>query len=148
MDNAQLMTELEREYNIELKKIQDKIKLLMQEAIEETVYGYSDYLKTWYDRTNDFKNSVDVKIDKDGSMLVYINTDKLNYNSYVNFIDTGTDVSTIVPWLLEEGHHSGDKSDLYHNYNGRGYLENAYEKIKREFPELELEIINEKPDWI
>jgi hypothetical protein len=143
-----MWSEIERQYKNELKKISDRIVKIFQEAIQEAIYNESNSQMTWWNRSNDLKDSVSAKIDNDGKLLVYINTDKLNYYSYVNFEKTDKETSEIVPWLLEHGHHGSYGKGMYKNYEGRNYLELAYEKIKNEFPELELEIIDEMPKWI
>ena len=143
-----LMAEIQSQYIDSLQSIADRVKQLFQEAIQETIYDYTDFLMTgWYQRTHNFENAVDTKLNIDGSLLVYIDTSKLNYYSYVNYERTDNNVSDIVPWLLEEGHHSGNSNDLYHNYNGRGYLENALAKIHSEYPTLILTIVNEQPQF-
>lgn len=144
----ELWAEIESQYKDELRKISDRVVQLMQEAIQETVYDVSDPNMTWYERTESFKNAVDVKFDNDGDLIVYINTSRLNLYSWVNFKQTENESSEIVPWLLEEGHHGQNGYGMYRNYSGRHYLEVAQEKISREFPELDIQIINEQPEWI
>jgi len=149
MDEDELFGSIAGQYQISLNGIAEEIKLLFQEAIQESIYDVSDPIRTgWYPRTDDFKNSVDVLVDISGELFVYIDASKLNYYSVVNYSKTNKNVSDIVPWLLEEGHHNGSLNDLYHNYEGRGYLENAYEKILSAFPGLLVTIINEEPDSI
>ena len=147
MDDLQI--EFQKQIDEYLESIKDKIIELMQEAIEESVYDISNPNITWYERTDNFKNAVDIVFEGD-NLIVYINTDKLNYYSYISFQKTDNDVSSIVPWLLEEGHYSDKQNQygLYKEYSGRHYLELAQEKIHNEFPELQLTIINEEPEWI
>ena len=148
MNEYELWAEIESHYKEEMRKISDRVVQLMQEAIQETIYDVSDPFITMWERTNDFKNSVDVRYEEDGSLIVYINTDKLNYFSYVDYKKTDKEISGILPWLLEEGHSGNYGSGLYRKYPARHYLELAQEKIKQEFPELEIQIINEQPEWI
>ena len=149
MDEDELFGNIADQYQVSLNGIAEEVKILFQEAIQESIYDVSDPIRRgWYQRTNDFENSVDVLIDINGELFVYIDTSKLNYFSVVNYSQTNKNVSDIVPWLLEEGHHNGSLNDLYHNYDKRGYLENAEEKILSAFPGLVVTIINEEPDGI
>jgi|GEM_PF-1548830 len=149
MDEDELFGNIAGQYQINLASISEEIKQLFEEAIQESIYDVSDPVRTgWYQRTDDFKNSVDVLLDINGQLFVYIDTSKLNYYSVVNYSKTNKNVSDIVPWLLEEGHHNGSLNDLYHNYDKRGYLENAEEKILSAFPGLIVTIVNEEPDRI
>jgi hypothetical protein len=146
MDEDELFENIAGQYQTSLNGIAEEVKMLFQEAIQESIYDVSDPIRTgWYQRTNDFENSVDILFDINGGLFVYIDTAKLKYYSVVNYSKTKNNVSDIVPWLLEEGHHNGSLNDLYHNYEGRGYLENAYEKIISAFPGLLMTIINEEP---
>jgi len=149
MDEDELWESIAGQYQVNLNGIAEEIKLLFQEAIQETIYDVSDPIRTgWYPRTDNFKKSVEVGFDELGNLFIYIDTSQLNYYSVVNYSQTNKNVSDIVPWLLEEGHHNGSLNDLYHNYDKREYLENAYEKIQSAFPDLLLTIINIEPDRI
>jgi hypothetical protein len=141
-----------------LSGISGEISNLFKEAIEESVYNASDGLntdfklegETWWERSEDFLNAVDITYDDNGSLIIFVNTDKLDYYSYVAFTKTEKNASEIVPWLLEEGHSSSKSNQygMYSDYKGRHYLELAKQKVQEEFPGLLIEIINEEPDHI
>jgi len=146
------MNDINAEFQLQmemyLEGIAVEMKTLFQDAIRETVYDVSNPDITWYQRTEDFVNAVDTEFKDDGSLLVFINTDKLNYYSWVNFQQTDKNMSSAVGWFIEEGHNGGYGYGMYKDYSPRKFLESAYEKINNRYPDLQLEIINEAPDWV
>lgn len=140
--------EFELQMKLYLEGIANESKILFQDAIRETVYDISNPDITWYQRTEDFVDAVDAKFEDDGSLLVFINTDKLNYYSWANFQQTDKNVSSAVGWFIEEGHNGGYGYGMYKDYSPRKFLESAYGKIHSKYPDLLLEIINDKPDWV
>ena len=142
-EEMELQEEIQRCKLEYLTQIKNRLIELFQEAIQEKIYDISNPDMTWWQRTNDFINSIDFKFESNDSALVYVNVDKLNYFSYVNFQETSNDVSDEIPLLLEFGHHS-DKSNqygMYKDYSGRYYLETALLKMQSEYPDLKFEIV-------
>lgn len=126
-----------------LISIQNRVQELFKDAIQESVYDVSNNTMTWWERTENFKNAVNLQYDSDGALIVYVDTNQLDYYSYVSFQKTDVEVSNFLPMWLEEG-HSSDKTNqygMYAEYTGRQYLELAKEKINNEFPDLKIEIL-------
>jgi len=133
-----LRAEFQAQVEMYLKSIQSRVEALFKQGIDESIYQY--YTPVEYKRSYMFLNSVKAHIDlATGKMYVYsdINT---GYYSAV----TGEDVSdSISTWLQRTGHYDGKGSGQYHSYQKRGYLQRCYELIHNEFPDLEVEIIEE-----
>jgi hypothetical protein len=141
-----LQNQFKEQINEYLHEIQDRIVELFKDSIQEAVYDISDTQMTWWERTEDFKNSVSIQYDSEGALVVYVDTDKLDYYSYINFQKTDIEVSDSLPMWLEDGHNSDKPNQygMYANYNGRNYLELAYEKINSEFPDLQVQILKDE----
>lgn len=126
----------------ELNRISERIKAIFIECIEQEIYDR--YTPSWYDRTYQLKNNVEIEIN-DGSILVYVNPDNMDYYSAYN---RERDVTEAVPWFLTQGHKDNTGiNNWFHNYPKSNYLEVAKERIQNELG-LECEIINEKPSWV
>jgi hypothetical protein len=133
-----LWSQIESQYQSELNKIGDRVVQLFKQAIEEKIYNY--YEPTVYERTYMFLESVKYHYNwQDGSLFVFsdINT------GYYSVVDGSDQTQNISKWL-EYGHNDGRGNGQYHNYEGRGYLERAYELIKNEYPNLEVKIISDE----
>lgn len=150
--NQDISDEIDRMIELEVESMKKECIKLFQEAIQEEVYDVTDAIKSsnngnkpdYFPRSYLLKQAVNCEMIDMDSMIVQINTDKIAYNSYVNFRDTGKGVSKNVPWLIYHGHnYNGAKNQygLYKNYAGRDYLQSAYNKIKAKFPEFEISII-------
>jgi hypothetical protein len=127
-----------------LNTIKNRIVDIFKESIQESVYDVSESNGiTWYERTEGFKNSVDIKWSGD-DLLAYINTDMLNdYYSWINFNKTDNKVGQYLGEFLEEGHHGENGFGMYRDYEARHFLELAHYKIQNEFPGLEIRIIKD-----
>lgn len=138
------LKEFEKELEEELKKylnnIKEDIKKIFQQAIQDKVYDY--YQTNTYRRSGELRDSVAVEI-KNNTIYVYNDVNDMWYESAVD----GRNVTNIVPWLVNEGHSDGVGDNQYHNFEGRHYLEEAYEKIKKKYPDLDIEIVNDKPPY-
>ena len=141
-EERELLEEIQRVQKEYLDEIKGRLVELLQEAIQEKVYDVSDNSMTWWDRTDAFKNSVDVKFEGDNGLFIYPNTNKMEYYSYTAFQKTNNNVSEHIPELLEYGHHSSKPNQygMYRDYSAREYLETAINKMKSEFPDLQFEI--------
>ena len=142
-EERELLEEILRVQKEYLDEIKSRLVELLQEAIQEKVYDISDTTITWWDRTNAFKNSVDVKFEGDNGLFIYPNTEKMEYYSYTSFQKTDNNVSDHIAELLEYGHHSSKPNQygMYRDYSAREYLETAVSKMESEFPDLQFEIV-------
>lgn len=124
----------------EAVKIEKRAKEIFIECIHE--YLYDRYEPTWYDRTFQLEDSVTTEI-QGYSILVYIDTDKLDYFSAY---DRNRNVSIAVPfWLTATGHHDDTGiNNWFHNYPASDFLEVAFERISKELG-VKCEMILKKP---
>jgi len=122
--------------NIDLSEMKDELINLFKEALETTVY--SAYSPSFYERTYTLLNSVRVTEDAVTGNLYVFSDLNTGYHSAV----TGEDVSKDINKWIEYGHHDGG-SGMYHDYNGRNFLEKAEQLIKAKFPELKIEIVSD-----
>lgn len=143
-----LDSEINRLIQIEINKIIEIGKEALHDGLLECVYNY--YSPNTYDiennneRTNQLINSVDGKIDDEGNVVIFINTDKLSYHNVL-----GEDTSNKIPWLVENGHDDGigekeQGKNQFHRYEARNYLELAQQIISDKLG-VECEIINDNP---
>jgi hypothetical protein len=154
MDISELQSQYIAYYTSQLENIADDIEEILQDAIQTNVYDY--YKPSWYERTNSLKDSIrsEVKnVNGIPTLYVYIDTDLLNYNSAYD----SKNVSTEVPFWIESGHNArnylptnsnGEQFyNEFHAYEGRRYLEEAYEEINRKYGSmgLNINIINDNP---
>ena len=152
MDDLQM--QFKQQINEYLESIKDDIKNILHEAIMDTVFSYnpSEYRRTG--QLEDIDN-IDVKFDNDGSLIVYINTDNLQYYSFGK--GEGYDNSGLkqingdcLTHFLEVGHDSyspyeGD-ADMFWHYPARRFLEVAQERVQEKYPDLIVTVIREQPD--
>lgn len=123
--------------SFDLNEIREELIALFKEALEITVY--SAYSPSVYERTYMLLNSVKVTEDLlTGDLYVFSDLNTGYYSAV-----TGEDVSKNLNGWIEYGHHDGG-TGMYHDYNGRGFLEKAEELIKAKFPELKIEIVSDE----
>lgn len=126
------------------KIIQEECEESLRAAILEAVYQSYIPVTGGYERTNQLLNSISSKIDTNGNIMVYVDTDKLNYIS-----NDGENVSEKVPWWIEQGHtQKGFEGlgDQYRDYEARSFLELAESIIKSKFGNSVItQIINADP---
>lgn len=138
MDDMQL--QFEQELNTYYKNMENRISELFKQAIQENVYDYYASPRV-YERTYTFINSVKVHLDLESGQL-YVYNDLNDGSSYYSVVDGSSQYQNISHWI-ESGHEdSTGIANQYHTYEGRRYLERAKELIMAEFPELEIEIID------
>jgi hypothetical protein len=148
------------------ESIKDKVRLLLQLAIDKAVYQY--YTPYDYNRQGRLKdiNNISYKIADDNSYLdVYLDEKKLSgYYSNAG-VTLGEDVSKWIPYWIQHGHHNDrvpieyqadGKPNQYHHYStsiykpndinvGRQYLEMAKELIETELG-IQVTIVDTPPD--
>ena len=135
------LNQFEQQY---LKEIAEDCLKLFKEAIDESVYD--SYSPTWYPRTMQLLNQCTYHIDnKLNTLTIYVDTDNITYNSWINYKDTGIEVGSAVPYFVESGHMDGILiENEYHEYQPRYYLEKAKSKILSRYG-FDVEIINDIP---
>ena len=132
-----LRAEFQAQVDAYLESIKNRISELFKQGIQESIYDY--YSPTEYNRTYNFLNSVRTDIDLvTGKMFVYADVT----SGYVSAV-SGKDVSDSISNWLNKGHYDYKGSGEYHSYEKRNYLLRCYALIHDEFPELDLEIIEE-----
>jgi len=132
-----LEAELQKQIDLYLKNISERVTKLMTDAIQQSIYD--EYSPTTYKRTYTFLNSVNAHINPDGNIFVYVDINE--GTQYYSVVDGSSQYMNISNYL--EGGHSDSTgiNNEYHNYGARNYLEKAEELIHNEFKELNIEII-------
>lgn len=122
--------------NIDLELIKERVKEIYKESIQTQVYD--SYFPSQYVRTDQLLDDIAVKINDDGSLVVYNDTNSMNYTSVVS----GKNVSPYVAGWINYGHHDNSGIDnMYHNYEGRDFLFKAKELIEQEYPGVIVTVI-------
>jgi len=148
LDNAYFNSLMNNANNsLDLEEIKRDCIVLFKESIQEVIYSY--YSPSFYSRTDQLINSVVGKI-INGVIYVYIDDSNLDYHSWVNFYDTGKQVGSIVPWLIEMGHNGSEGYGEYRNFEPRKYLERVKEVVLQKYIKygINVEIINDAPSTI
>ena len=127
-----------------LMTIQNKVEELFKEAIQESIYDYYTPIPEehgGYHRNYTFLNSVTAHIDmKSGIMYVY--SDLNEGSQYYSAVDGSPQFQNIGHWM-ESGHSDNTGyGGQYHQFEGRNYLERAKELINQEFPDLQIQILD------
>ena len=153
MDTTALWAEIEGQLYASLDSIGGHVVQLFKQAIQEKVYDYYSPIpeeKGGYKRTMAFIDSVTFEyIWEEDSLFVYTDITSNTYSS--RYGDKG-DVSEYVATWLEHGHSDGigvvrDGENQFHEYEGRSYLERAYELISKAYPFLYVEIVDEVAEY-
>ena len=114
-----------------LNKIKERVKQLMKQAIQEKVYNY--YEPNTYVRTMQLIECVDVHVNRDNELYVYVDN-----QFYYSAVDGSPQDPDFINYIINEGHDDGigEKArgkNQYHRYEGRHFLEYAQELIDKEF---------------
>lgn len=118
---------------------------IVQDCIQEYVYDF--YSPTWYERTNNLKDSVKGEV-KNGVLYIYHDNNMLDYKSqYKSLVG---DISPLIPYIIDySGHQArnyiGDNNmfNYYPSFGanmGRKYLDVAKSRIKSKY-DVDVEII-------
>ena len=124
-----------------LRQIQDDLKDLFQQAIQESIYDRYDPVE--YQRSYDFLNQIGMKF-VDDKLIIYNDINDMYYTSAVD----DSEVTSALPWFLEHGHSDGIGNNLYHDYSGRHYLEVCKEFIESKYPDMKVQIIDDEPSMV
>lgn len=139
-DVEELWNNISQQFNSNIKIICKRVEELFKQAIDETIY--EAYSPNTYDRTYMFRDSVKAHYDENED-VIYVYSD-IN-TGYYSAVD-GRDVTPAISYWLEHGHEDNTGiNNAYHSYSGREYLRRAEELIKKEFPDLDIEIVDEEP---
>jgi hypothetical protein len=144
--------EFEKEY---LNEVIDDCKKILHEAIMDTIFSTPEGM---YRRTEQLENldNITFKFEIGGTILIYIKED-LEYYSFGR--GKGYDNSKLkqIPadllyHILEVGHdivspYKGD-ADRFHHYPAQHFLEEAQQRMKEKYPDLDFEIIRDQPELI
>lgn len=128
----------------DLEDIKDECVSMFKDAIQTEVYNH--YSPSWYSRSNQLIDSVTARIEGN-NILVYIDDSVLNYNSWINFIDTGKEVGSAIPYWVESGHNGAYGTGEYRDFEPRKYLEKAQQLVIEKYKEygITVEIVNDIP---
>lgn len=140
-DYLNFQAELEiykKEYLAEAQKEAEKI---YKQNIEESVYNA--YEPVQYQHTNALENSVTSRMDDD-TVLLYNDNNQMDYYSAVSGESVSGD--NVVNWTNYGHHDDSGRSGMFHNYNGRQFIEKTKENIENEMPDIKIEIIDEIED--
>lgn len=140
-DYLNFQAELEiykKEYLAEAQKEAEKI---YKENIDNCIY--QNYQPTEYIRTNALENSVTSKMDDD-TVFLYNDNNQMDYYSAVSGESVSGD--NVVNWTNYGHHDDSGRSGMFHDYNGRQYIEKTKEDIENEMPDIKVEIIDEIED--
>ena len=122
-----------------LMTIQNKVEELFRQSIQECIYDY--YQPTVYQRNYTFLNSVTAHIDL-ASGVMYVYSDINEGTQYYSAVDGSPQFQNIGHWM-ESGHSDNTGyGGQYHQFEGRNYLERAKELINQEFPDLQIQILD------
>jgi hypothetical protein len=153
-----IQDDFRRQVEEHLRAIQNDCIKILNESIKDTVYSHinSQY---GYERTNQLQdiNNIKCKINNDGELTIYIDTDNMNYYTFgKGGSDTGRGSvdSSLVVHVLEVGHdvsgeYSRDSSsnyDYWDNYPAQHFLELAQQRIKSKYPDLSIEVLRGQPN--
>lgn len=147
-DEKELQRMWEEYLKEQLPIVKQRCIEIFRRAIDENIYKYYDpHGENYYHRTYRLLDTIDAKLNNDGSLLVYCDTDNMpDYWSAVDGRDIpGENVAYWVQW----GHD--DDSPLinqYHHYTPRNFLQRAQELIQNEYPELDVKIISDTPPLV
>jgi hypothetical protein len=135
-------SEITSDINIYIKNIEKRVKEILIDEINKSVYMAYPNPKE-YVRTRQLINNVRTEI-KGDILYAYINTGNMYYYSVVS----GEDVSDLVPYWVNYGHHRqiSNPIPMYDDYpagqnGGRQFIEKAIQRIKDELGIEEVEII-------
>lgn len=132
--------QIKKSFNQQLNSIKDRVREIFKEALNQDIYNRRN--PSEYDRTYQLLDAINVEI-KDDSLIVFIDSDILNYTSAVD----GRSVSSAVPRFLRGHDDSSNIDNWYHHYPKSNYLETAKEMIESELG-LRCEIIDEEPPMV
>ena len=142
-DIEELWNNISQQIISDMEAVCKRVEELFKQAIDETIINV--YSPNTYVRTYMFRESVKAHYDKNND-VIYVYSD-IN-SGYYSAVD-GRDVTPAISYWLEHGHEDDTGIDnAYHNYGERRYLERAEELIKKEYPDLDIEIIDEPPSKV
>lgn len=141
-DDALFYNEIETYITQYFNEIKDIVKDSFREAIKETVYDY--YSPIQYQRTEQMINNIQVHLNKDNELYVYVDN-----QMYYSAVDGNQQDPNFINYIIEHGHDDGigiqqKGYNQYHIYEGRHYLERAKELIDERL-NCNCEIISDEP---
>lgn len=121
-----------------LLAVQKEAQKIYKDNIETSVY--QAYQPTKYIRTGALENSVTSTLDGD-TILLYNDNSQMNYYSAVSGKSVSGD--DVVKWTNYGHNDDTGIGGVFHDYNGRQYLQETKDDIENEFSDIKVEIIGE-----
>jgi hypothetical protein len=138
--------ELIREYKQNVKEIEQVIKRIWAETVEDYVYSQIDlqyYADGTRERTYQLRDMVTSKIVGD-VLYVYADTNNMNYYSFGRRTHP-VSAEDVVAWVNDGHHQSGYEgtNDNFRDYEGRKFLDKFYQRVCEKYPQYEIELIED-----